>query len=531
MTGHGGWPLNVFLTPEQVPFYGGTYFPPEPRQRHARLDAGAAGDRRAVERAPRGDPGGRRAPARAAARAPPARALRRSRSTRARAGERRGGARRQPSTRATAASAARRSSRSASALEFLLLRGERAMSLATPARDGARRHPRPARRRLRPLQRRRDLDRAPLREDALRQRAARARLPARLAGVRRRAAARRVPRHARAGRCARCAAPEGGFYSALDADSEGVEGRFYVWTLDELRELLGDDADAAIAWFGASEQGNFVDPHHPEPGLNVLTGPRPAPAAGLRERIRERLLAARAQRARPALDDKRLTSWNALMIAALADAGAVLGEPRYREAAIACAEFICGSSMRDGRAAAAHLQRRRRPRIDRLPRGPRVPARGAARAVRSDAARSAGSARRVELADELIERFADTERRRLLLDRRRRRTADRAAQGPRGLRRSPPAPRAPRSACCDSRSSPASRLRAPRGCRCCASRGASPPATRAPSATCCRRCTGTSRPPGRSPARCPPASARAPAQGLTGSTGSGRAPSCVTCTR
>ncbi len=65
--------------------------------------------------------------------------------------------------------------------------------------------------------------------------------------------------------------PEGAFYSALDADSEGVEGRYYVWTLAELRGALGeDDAAAAIAWLGASEQGNFEDPHHPQPGLNVL---------------------------------------------------------------------------------------------------------------------------------------------------------------------------------------------------------------------------------------------------------------------
>jgi uncharacterized protein YyaL (SSP411 family) len=140
--------------------------------------------------------------------------------------------------------------------------------------------------------------------------------------------------------------PEGAFYSALDADSEGVEGRFYVWTQAQLRELLGEDAEAAIAWLSLSEQGNFEDPHHPEPGLNVLQdlGPRPEPA--VRERIRSTLLHARAKRTRPGLDDKRLTSWNALMICALADAGAVLEEPRYLEAAQACAEFLL-REMRD----------------------------------------------------------------------------------------------------------------------------------------------------------------------------------------
>ena len=78
--------------------------------------------------------------------------------------------------------------------------------------------------------------------------------------------------------------PEGGFYSALDADSEGVEGRFYVWTRRRAaRACSATDADAAIAWLGVSEQGNFADPHHPEPGLNVLARRARRAKAGLGE--------------------------------------------------------------------------------------------------------------------------------------------------------------------------------------------------------------------------------------------------------
>jgi hypothetical protein len=160
--------------------------------------------------------------------------------------------------------------------------------------------------------------------------------------------------------------PEGGFYSALDADSDGVEGRFYVWTIAELEDALGEDAEVAIRWLGATERGNFVDPHHPERGLSVLEDRGPRPDEPTRERIRERLLQQRATRTRPGLDDKRLTSWNALMIAALADAGAyadagplAAGTPSpdaradddveasaantsrmFLEAAMSCAEFV-----------------------------------------------------------------------------------------------------------------------------------------------------------------------------------------------
>jgi uncharacterized protein YyaL (SSP411 family) len=136
-------------------------------------------------------------------------------------------------------------------------------------------------------------------------------------------------------------APEGGFYCSLDADSEGVEGRFYVWTLAELEAVLGEHAPAAIAYFGAGAQGNFE-------GANVLEARGPEPAE--RDTIRALLLSARDKRVRPALDDKRLTAWNALMIAALAQAGATLRDSEYLAAAVAAAEFVW-SALRtaDGR--------------------------------------------------------------------------------------------------------------------------------------------------------------------------------------
>ena len=140
--------------------------------------------------------------------------------------------------------------------------------------------------------------------------------------------------------------PEGGFHSALDADSEGVEGKYYVWTAAEATAILeaaGLDelADAALAHWGVSERGNFE-------GSNVLHLPRglaAEPPAGI-ERAREALLAARAERVRPGLDDKRILSWNALAIAALADAGAVLGREDYLDAARRCADFL-DREMRD----------------------------------------------------------------------------------------------------------------------------------------------------------------------------------------
>jgi uncharacterized protein YyaL (SSP411 family) len=132
--------------------------------------------------------------------------------------------------------------------------------------------------------------------------------------------------------------PEGGFYSALDADSEGEEGRFYVWTPAQLGEVLGEGAGEVAAHYGVSEGGNFE-------GASILHlpggagGPRPE---GLEE-ARRALHEARAKRVWPGLDDKRLASWNALAIAALADAGAALDREDYLEAAREAAGFVLGS--------------------------------------------------------------------------------------------------------------------------------------------------------------------------------------------
>jgi uncharacterized protein YyaL (SSP411 family) len=136
--------------------------------------------------------------------------------------------------------------------------------------------------------------------------------------------------------------PEGVFASALDADTEGIEGTTYVWTQDEIRaELEPDDAEAAIAYYCVGEEGNFE-------GSSVLR-PAGAPPAGL-ERIRARLLEARMRRPQPARDDKAIACWNGLALAALAEAGWRLDRPDHLAAARRCAEFLLsGMSDEQGR--------------------------------------------------------------------------------------------------------------------------------------------------------------------------------------
>jgi len=143
--------------------------------------------------------------------------------------------------------------------------------------------------------------------------------------------------------------PDGGFYSAEDADSEGEEGKFYVWTPDEIRSALSDAPDlasAAIAWYGVTGDGNFE-------GANILNrishrGELQRPPEV--EAARARLFDVRTSRVRPGLDDKVLSEWNGLMLATLAEAAAATGRDDWLDAARATGEFLLRALRRpDGR--------------------------------------------------------------------------------------------------------------------------------------------------------------------------------------
>jgi uncharacterized protein YyaL (SSP411 family) len=146
--------------------------------------------------------------------------------------------------------------------------------------------------------------------------------------------------------------PAGGFRSAEDADSEGVEGKFYVWREGEIARILGPaDGQRFATAYGVRPNGNFRDEAGGSPsGANILHTPRPmtpAEAAALAP-MRTRLLAERAKRVRPHLDDKVLTDWNGMAIAAFAAGGRILGEPTYTAAAVRAAGFLHASMRRSG---------------------------------------------------------------------------------------------------------------------------------------------------------------------------------------
>jgi len=150
-------------------------------------------------------------------------------------------------------------------------------------------------------------------------------------------------------------APDGGFYASLDADSEGEEGRFYVWPLAELQQALGDDAATMTAYWGATSAGNFE-------GRNILWRPQAddafaralgidAPAlVAMVDRARAAVHAARERRVRPARDEKIVAGWNGLMLRGMAECARAFGDDRWRALALRAAEFLLTALVRDGRA-------------------------------------------------------------------------------------------------------------------------------------------------------------------------------------
>lgn len=138
----------------------------------------------------------------------------------------------------------------------------------------------------------------------------------------------------------------GGFYSALDADSEGEEGRFYIWSEEQLKDILAEDAALVMDYYSIKDNGNW------EPGKNILMrvqkeedflqrhNLRPNEWSEKLKAIKDKLLAVRGRRIRPGLDDKIITGWNAMMVVGLVDAYKVLGDDRFRQAALRNMQFL-----------------------------------------------------------------------------------------------------------------------------------------------------------------------------------------------
>jgi uncharacterized protein YyaL (SSP411 family) len=343
MTGHGGWPLTAFLDPDGVPFYGGTYFPPEPRQgmpsfrmvMEAIVQAWAQERERIRAAAPR-----TRRQLGAIGELEPSRELLSSDLVDDAARELRGHA-----DMGNGGFGGAPKFPPASALELLLTRGVTdvvELTLDRMAAGGIYDHVGGGFARY-------SVDAewlVPHFEKMLYDNALLARVYLHGWQVLGHARYRRVCEETLQWALREMRGPEGGFQSALDADSEGEEGRFYVWTPAEIREALAEKdleahTDEVLSYFGVSERGNFE-------GRNILHLPGGATddQPEWLEDARRALYGYRSRRVWPGRDDKRLESWNALMITALADAGATLPCRDYLDAAIACADFVLGE-MRD----------------------------------------------------------------------------------------------------------------------------------------------------------------------------------------
>ncbi len=158
--------------------------------------------------------------------------------------------------------------------------------------------------------------------------------------------------------------PKGGFYSSRDADSEGLEGKFYIWTVEQINQILGpDEGKLFCAYYDVTPEGNWIEyrGHAPAGAKNILHITTPPDLFAKKHKLdvgqfkqklktwRSKLMQVRSMRVPPPLDDKVLTGWNGLMIASMAKGARVLGEPKYAAAAAKAAQFILDHMRKDGR--------------------------------------------------------------------------------------------------------------------------------------------------------------------------------------
>ena len=366
MTGHGGWPMTVFLTPKGEPFFGGTYFPPQDRQgmpsftrvlhgvseayreRRESVEASVESLRRIYERIPTG------AGVQGATALNEPALERAHRSIASQYDVRFGGFGGAPKFPPTMQ------------LDFLLRHW---------ARTGEPNALEMARETFLQMARggiydqigggfaRYSVDErwlVPHFEKMLYDNALLIRFGAHLFEATKDSDVRRVVEETVEWIAREMTSVSGGFYSSLDADSEGEEGRFYLWTPDELDMLLGDDSRAVQAYWGVTASGNFE-------GRNILNVPAPPAALAARagttvdemldavRRARPLLYAERAKRVWPGRDDKVLASWNAHALRGIVEASRALGRPDFAELAARNADFLaCGMVRDDGRVMRTH---------------------------------------------------------------------------------------------------------------------------------------------------------------------------------
>jgi uncharacterized protein YyaL (SSP411 family) len=363
MTGHGGWPMTVFLTPEGTPFYGGTYFPPDDRHgvpsfrrvmqsvsdayttRRGDIERTAQQVKQLYEQSARA--------ARAAGSLTPMVLEQAYRSIARQYDVRHGGLSGAPKFP------------QAMSLDFLVrywgrTGTEYALEMAAHS--------------FRKMARGGIYDQVgggfhryavdavwlvPHFEKMLYDNALLARLGVRLAQATGEGEFRRITEDVIDWVAREMTSPDGGFYSSLDADSEGEEGKFYVWSLEELESLLGADAPLVTSYFGASAQGNFEGhnilyvPNDPA-AVAARAGVPPAALEQVVARARRTLLDARARRVWPARDEKILAGWNGLMLTAVAEVARVLDRADYRTLARRNGDFLFRHMVSGGRVLRSH---------------------------------------------------------------------------------------------------------------------------------------------------------------------------------